>query len=185
MKTQEDTDLVLERVRAGEVEAFAEVVRAHQAAVWRTVAYTLRDHETVKDLVQQAFVNAYTSLDRFEAGADLGAWLRGIARNLVREELRRRAREDTRLEAYREHVEARLAGAGDGEPEDELRAALQACREKLPEPMQQALTLRYERGLGFDDVALTLGRTIAASRQLLQRVRLTLRDCIQGRLAGA
>jgi len=170
----------LARVRAGDIEAYADVVRAHQGSVWRVVALVVRDASLTHELVQQAFVEAYVALDRFDARGDFGAWVRGIARNLARQELRRLGREARRYDAYREHLEVTH---GEGESADAreqaLLAALARCREKLAEPAQHALELRYDKGLSFDHVAGALGRTVAATRQLLQRVRLQLRACIE------
>lgn len=184
--TERDAKAVLERVRAGELEAYAELVRAHQAEVWRVVAFALRDPEGSADLVQQAFVQAYDGLDRFEDGRDFGAWVRGIARNLVRQELRRRAREGRRMEAYRAHLETT------GEPDERaeayersLREALARCREGLAEPAQRALELRYREGRSFDEIAGALDRTVSAARQLLQRVRSKLRACIEAEMEAS
>jgi RNA polymerase sigma-70 factor (ECF subfamily) len=170
----------LARVRAGEIEAYAEVVRAHQVSVWRVVALVVRDAALTHELVQQAFVEAYFALDRFEAHRDFGPWVRGIARNLARQELRRRGREARRYDAYREHLEA-AHGEGDHADghEQALLVALARCRDKLAEPARRALELRYEQALSFEHVARALGRTVAATRQLLQRVRLQLRSCIE------
>ena len=73
----------------------------------------------------------------------------------------------------------------DGEDDDPLaahRAALTACRGTLPEPAAEALRLRYEGGKPFAEVADALGRTVAGARQLVQRTRSLLRDCVERRL---
>jgi RNA polymerase sigma-70 factor, ECF subfamily len=181
-----DVEEVLERVRAGDVEAYASVVRRFQGEVRQVVAFALRDVDGSADLVQQTFVDAFFHLDRFEAGRSFGAWVRGIARNLVREELRRRGREQARYTAYHSHLVA--CGGDDAcaeERERSLREALLRCREELSPPAKRALELRYDRGLDFDGVAEGLGRTVAAARQLLQRVRLLLKHCIEQRLEAS
>lgn len=181
-----DVDTTLDRVRAGDVEAYAAVVRQYQGEVWKVVMFALRDLDGSADLVQQTFVKAYCKLDRFESGRSFGAWVRGIARNLVREELRRRGRECKRYAAYQKHLE--VVAPNDlraDEHERALREALERCREELSLPAQRALELRYERGLGFDAVAEALDRTMAAARQLLQRTRLQLRSCIEQRMEAS
>lgn len=183
---QRELDAMLERVRAGNVEAYAEVVRTFQAEVWQVVMFAMRDVEGSADLVQQTFVNAYFALDRYQSGRSFGAWVRGIARNLVREELRRRGRECRRYAAFQKHLE--VVSSDDqraDEHEQALREALARCRDELSLPARRALELRYERGLGFADVAEALERTVAAARQLLQRVRLQLKNCIEQRLEAS
>jgi len=181
-----DVEAVLERVRGGDVEAYASIVRELQAEVWRVVTFALRDVDGSADLVQQTFVNAYFSIDRFEPGRSFGAWVRGIARNLVREELRRRGRECRRYAAFHAHLEVCCV---DDERADEheqaMRDALSRCREELSLPARRALELRYEQGLDFAAVADALDRTVAAARQLLQRVRLQLRQCIEQRMEAS
>lgn len=174
----------IERVLSGETDAYAEVVRAHQAEVRRIVAFAVRDFQATEELVQQVFVNAYMGLDRYDARRDLGAWLRSIARNLVRDEARRAAREHGKLRAYHERLDGRL---GDDEKAERrharLREALAKCREALGDDARRALELRYGRALDFGKVAGALGRTVAATRRMLSRVRLSLRHCIEGRMA--
>jgi len=181
--TAAQIDQVIERVLAGEQQAYGRIVRRYQQELWRVAAFALRDRAQTEDLVQQAFVTAYTKLDSFERGRDFGAWLRGITRNLARQELRRRARDDRRLMSYLAHLEA----LGDDDSADEheaaLRSALADCEQHLPQPARKALRLRYSEALDFAAVADAIGRTVAGARQLLQRVRLQLRDCIQEKLA--
>ena len=178
----EEVDEVIERVRGGQVEAYAEVVRFYQHQIWRVVAYALRTRAESEDLVQQTFVVAYRELDRFERGRDFGAWLRGIARNLVREQVRKRAREEVRMRRYLDHLEALDVDRAD-DREAALRRALTECRETLPDAAREALALRYDAGHDFSSVASAIGRTVAGARQLLQRTRRELRHCIEGKLA--
>jgi RNA polymerase sigma-70 factor (ECF subfamily) len=178
----------VESVRAGRVEDFALVVRHYQQDVWRLAAWALRDVSGTEELVQEVFVKAYLALDSFRADGDLGAWLRTIARNQVREELRRRAREDRRLKVYGEELAARLVDeASAAAAEDRagrLREALSRCRQKLADDAAQAVRLRYEDALGFEDIAARLGRSAAAVKQLLVRARLALRRCVEGTANG-
>jgi RNA polymerase sigma-70 factor (ECF subfamily) len=173
----------IERVLGGDTDAYAEVVRAHQAEVRRIVAFSIRDFQATEELVQQVFVNAYMGLDGYERGRDFGTWLRSIARNLVRDEARRSARERRRLKAYHERLAERLRDDEQAERRHALlRDALAKCREKLGPDARRALELRYGRALDFGKVADALGRTVAATRRMLSRVRTVLRNCIEGRV---
>ena len=127
-----DTERIIARVLSGELDAFAELVQAYQHDVWRVVAAMLLDTQKTEDLVQQTFVNAYRHLDRFEPGRDFGRWLKEIARNLVRHELRTRSREGRRLELYRRHLLSTGDDVAAAEAEDRLAEALAGCEQKLP-----------------------------------------------------
>ena len=175
-----EIDDLIRAVREGQVEAYAAVVRRYQEEIWRIAAYALRDMTETEDLVQRVFVQAYTKLDTYEPGRDFGVWLRTIARNMVREELRNRERLSRRLAAYQEHLAARFESPNDAEiRQAQLRQALARCRQRLAPAAARAIELRYERALDFEALARELGRTVAAARQYLGRVRLSLRRCIE------
>lgn len=179
-----DVESTIDRVLDGDVDAFAAIVRAFQDDVWRVASYGLRDMEATEEIVQQAFVNAFFHLDRFRRGKDFGAWLRGIARNLVRMEMRNRNRYTRRLIAYRNFINDRFTDNGSADRHGErLHEALEECTEALSPPATEALDLRYRQALGFEAIARKLGRTVAATRQMLGRIRLSLRNCIEERTA--
>ncbi len=178
-------DAAVARVLAGDREAFASVVDAGQDAVWRVAAQLLQDRAMTEELVQAAFVRAYERLATYAAGTDLIAWLVTIARNVVRNHLRDRQRERLRLHLYQEDLLARSGAVTEWRDEDErLQRDLAACRALLPGDAQEALRLFYSEDLPIAAVATRLGRTEAAAQKLLSRVRLSLRDCVQRRLAA-
>lgn len=178
-----DTDRVVLSVLHGEIDAYAELVRQYQQEVWRIVAAMLLDTQQTEEFVQRAFVQAYQQLHRFRPGHEFGPWIKEIARNTVRQELRRRAREDRRLEAYYNHWLALAEGAGQSDYDDRLADALDTCAQKLPSASAKLIELRYQCGLGFGEIAVSIGRTVEATRQQLARIRLALRDCIDKQMA--
>jgi RNA polymerase sigma-70 factor (ECF subfamily) len=179
-------DQIIEQVLAGDVEAYADLVRRYQREVWKVVTAMLHSAKVTEDLVQQSFVNAYLHLAQYQRGSDFGFWIKSIARNLVRQELRSRSRETRRMEIYRKHLVDRFKDDDTAtRREAMLRDALTKCREKLPEHSADVLDLRYAKAMSFEEIASGLGRTVEATRQLLSRVRLLLRDCIERGMAGA
>lgn len=178
------TDDLIARIRAGEIERYADLVRRHQQDVRRVVSALLRDLRSTEDLVQQTFVNAYEHLDRFRPGADFAVWIKTIARNLARMELRSRSREGRRLDAYQALLEGRWREDAEAHRrESAVGDALRACRENVGGDAARVLSMRYEQGRPFDEISARIGRSVEAVRQLLFRVRLSLRDCIQKRLS--
>lgn len=167
-------------VLGGDTDAYAELVKRYQRDVWRAVSSMPLDFKTSEEVVHQAFVNAYLNLDSFDRSSEFGTWIRSIARNLARQELRSRSRQGRLLELYGERLDRQT------EPEDgAVTDALRACRQKLPDRGAEMLDLRYRDALGFEEIARRLGKTVEAARQHLSRLRLLLRDCIQQRLAGS
>jgi RNA polymerase sigma-70 factor (ECF subfamily) len=132
-----EADRIVEEVLAGDTEAFAGLVRLFQESVWRIGASLLRDRDATENLVQQVFVDAYLHLDQYEPGTDFGAWIRTVARNRLRKELRSASREDRRLAAYRERLAERLrVQATDYQDDSETYMnALRGCRQQLSRPL--------------------------------------------------
>lgn len=181
-----DVDLLIRRVRAGETEVFAEVVRLYEQPVWRVVAAMLQNLEESREMMQQVFVTAYQHLDRYELGRDFGFWIKAIARNCVRKELRRLSRESQRLSVYRERIEQRLRDTAEADRhEAAFLEALEKCRQELPERSAVAIEHRYVGGKPFEQIAALLQTTTSAVEKLLSRARISLRDCIESRLSEA
>ena len=178
-----DVDELVRRVLAGQTERFADIVRRHEREVWRIVSALLPDAPLGENLLQQTFINAFERLHQYRGGG-LELWLKQIARNLVTDELRRRAREGERLRHYTAYVSAVLEADDAGERDRELEEAVRACRDSLTSAPRRALELYYDDSMSLERVAVALGRTVVATRQLLFRTRLALRECVRRRLAS-
>src|SRR5688572_3652934 len=85
-----DEPLQVERAKAGDREAFSQLVRLHQAVVRAYVSAHVRAAETADDLAQEVFLRAFRRLDAFQLpeSGSMRPWLLGIARNLLLEHLR-------------------------------------------------------------------------------------------------
>lgn len=178
------TDDLLALVLDGRTEAYEEIVRRYQRDVLRVVSLLLADRATTEDLVQQVFVNAYVALPRFELGRDFGPWLRTIARNAVREELRRRSRYGRRLKTYGEILAARLSDPASADLyERTMLDALKQCVQRLRARAAAVIRQRYTEGKSLDEIAAETGSTNSAVRSLLCRVRVKLRECVERRMA--
>jgi RNA polymerase sigma-70 factor (ECF subfamily) len=178
-----EADEIVEQVLTGRIDAFERIIELYECDVRRVVATLLENRETTLDLIQEVFVNAYFHLHRFRKGEDFGVWLRSIARNLVRKELRTRSRETRRLHVYRDHLARRLSDDEAAERHSRrIAEAHQKCREQLPAHSSEVLDLRYGRALSIQEIASQLGRSLEAIKQLLYRARLLLRGCMENRM---
>ena len=178
------TDELVRLVRGGRTDYFEEIVDRYQRDVLRIVTATLYDRNQSEDLVQQVFVNAFMHLADFQTGRDFGAWLRTIARNAVREHLRKNARYERRLKVYGELLSHRWEDEDRAQEFDEsLRRALEDCLQRLPDKAAQAVRLRYHGGLDYAAMATSMDSSSGALRNLLSRVRVRLRECIERGMA--
>ena len=174
---------IIQKVLAGDIDAYEEIVQEYQEEVWRIIAFTLHDISYTEDLVQEVFVKAFRNLETYDPERNFGVWIRTIARNLLRNEIRRAMRERKAFRNYREYLMKRLEDNEKAEQHEvRLAQALAKCREHMEGDAGQALELRYEKSMGFSEIAETLNRTVAAARQLLMRVRSILRQCVEERM---
>ena len=173
-------DELISLIVGGRTELYEEVIRRYQRDVLNVVSNLLYDRGPAEELVQQVFVNAYFALPQFRKGSDFGRWIRTIARNAAREELRRQSRYDRRLRTYGRMLEARLAenesAAAHGQV---LIEALEKCVGRLPEREAAAIRLRYSEGKTFEEIAGVLGGTGGSIRNLLCRARAALRQSVE------
>jgi RNA polymerase sigma-70 factor, ECF subfamily len=173
-------DEVIRRVLGGETALFGVIVRTYSPDVLRVVILMLADRVLTENIVQQTFVNVYEHLHEFRQGEDFGRWVRAIARNLVRDELRRSSRERGRMARYRTYLLSKLSSNDQSDKREQLLAdVLSGCRNKLAALAARALRLRYDDELPFNDVAAAIGRSPEATRQIVTRARMALRLCMQ------
>ena len=143
------------------------------------------DPEWVDDVAQDVFLVALREQESFDQTRDVGKWLRGIARNLVRNELRKDAR---RRRILHDALAELLVGVVDDEPEvsDWQHArmpALRDCVEQLPSQSRKIVAGRYGGGWKAPDLADHLGMTPGSVRQALVRIRRQLKVCIEQKVA--
>jgi RNA polymerase sigma-70 factor (ECF subfamily) len=184
-KVDEFTDGELVRViLEGRTDLYEVLVRRYQRDVLRIVGTLLCDRHTVDDLAQQVFVNAYFSLPRYQQEQDFGAWVRTIARNAIREELRRRSRYNRRLKTYYGTLSARLANENDASLYEELlEESLRKCLRRLAPRAGRVVRLRYDEAKSVEKIAKDLGTSPNAISTLLYRARLALRECVEREMA--
>ena len=155
--------------RAGDGDAFGELVKRHQRAIYRLAAAILGSAPEAEDATQETFVRAYESLHRYDARRAFGPWLRGIAVKVCRQRQRsqaRRARHHGPLgEADKEPV-----ATEDPEPSPMAQAALEALAE-LEDSYRLPLTLFYLEQASVGEVAEALGLSEGAVRVRLHRGR--------------
>ena len=77
-----DDGVLVERTRDGDRRAFSELVRRHQAVVFRACYRILGDREDAKDASQEAFVRAYGKLDTFGGRSAFRTWILRVAMNV-------------------------------------------------------------------------------------------------------
>ena len=170
LSTQSDERLV-DLVRAGSEPAFETIVERYRRALMRYVSRLLPP-ERAEDVVQQAFVKAYDAMHRDGAELSLKPWLYRIAHNTALNALRDRGLRHDELDERIDGVERPDQALERSQGLRDVLVAVQA----LPERQRDAILLRELEGRSYTEIALALGVTDGAVRQLLHRARNSLRS---------
>jgi RNA polymerase sigma-70 factor (ECF subfamily) len=184
---------LLAALRARAPGAYEQLVRTHGGRLLAVARRLLTSEEDARDAVQEAFLNAFRNIDRFEGQALLSTWLHRIVVNVSLMKLRSRKRRpeeslDHLLPAFRDdgHFAERFESGS--EPADqrmareEEQAAVRAAIDELPEHYRTILLLRDIEGIGTQDVADQLGISPNAVKLRLHRARQALRTLLAPRL---
>lgn len=176
----EINDTELEAAKAGERAAISLLVQVWHRPLRAFVATTLVSPQDVDDVAQEVFLRAIERIDRVENANSLGPFLRGVARNVIRERQRKYAREGT---AYMRFAEDRLESAtarkkAEWLADPELLSALRSCLAGLPDKSRQMLALRYADQLNSDQIGQQVGLNGPAVRTAMRRARNALLKCI-------
>jgi RNA polymerase sigma factor (sigma-70 family) len=169
LSTQSDERLV-DLVRAGSEPAFETIVERYRRALMRYVSRLLPP-ERAEDVVQQSFVNAYEAMHRDGAELNLRPWLYRIAHNTALNALRDRGLRHDELDERIDGVERPDQALERTQGLRDVLVAVQA----LPDRQRDAIVLRELEGRSYEEIALALGVTDGAVRQLLNRARNSLR----------
>jgi len=172
------------RVLAGDVALFEVLMRRHNQRVYRAVRSIVRNEGEVEDLMQQAWLRAYTRLPSFAGASAFSTWLLRIAVNEALGRLRRRRRSPS-VEAAQELEER--AGPATSDPEvqtvaRETLALIEVAVDRLPETQRTVYMLRDVEELSTRECASALGISEEAVKIRLHRARSALRDTLSGPL---
>jgi RNA polymerase sigma-70 factor, ECF subfamily len=185
----DDEATLVAQLRAGDEAAFEQVVRKYGGRLLAVARRIVGSEEDARDVVQEGFMNAFKSLDRFECNAKLSTWLHRIVVNVALMKLRTRKRKpeqsiETMLPSFLDdgHHEERFQSWD--EPIDKLMERAENRRlvreqiDALPEGYRTVLVLRDIEGLDTEETANVLGLSVNATKIRLHRARQALRTLL-------
>ncbi len=185
MNDVSDWELVA-RSRAGDMNAFAVLVRRYQTPVMQFCYRMVGSAQDAEEVAQESFVRVYRHLHRLEPQAKFSTLLFGIARNLalnmVRDAKRRGRGQAEPLDAF-DH-DAGAAARPDREARlHELEALIERGMELLSEEHREILLLREVTGMDYDGIAKAIRCRKGTVKSRLARAREALRVQVM-RLSG-
>jgi RNA polymerase sigma-70 factor (ECF subfamily) len=181
---------VVARVRAGEVGLFEVLMRRYNQRLYRVARAILGDDSEAEDVMQDAYVRAFSHLDQFAGRARFSTWLTRIAvyEALARARRRRRTVEIDAMDHTRSQALPGLRSA-ERSPEQQvidqnLKAVLESAIERLSESHRSVLVLRDIESLSTAETAACLGVSEAVVKTRLHRGRALLRRELAAASAG-
>jgi len=175
---------VVERARKGDAEAFRELVEGYSSKLFRLAYRITGDEQSAEDAVQEAFLRAYRSLDRFDSRSQFGTWLHRIAVNAALDLARKQQRQNLRHEER---------PAGEDEPplpspapgpdrivlSLEVERAVRSALSSLSAMERTAFVLRHFEGRSIAEICEQLGLGASAGKQAIFRAVKKLRRVLE------
>ena len=187
----EDDDLkYVVLCRKGDTEAFAELVERHQKKMLNIAYRMLGDYDEACDIVQEAFLAAYKSINKFKAEARFSTWLYRIVVNYTKNRLKQRKNraqhEAASLDESGERQNgctACLSAASTGNPAElleqrEREEHVQKCITALDVEYREVLVMRDIQGFSYEEIRDILKIPDGTVKSRLSRARVALKDCL-------
>src|SRR2546427_10702333 len=180
-----DEMALVNAAKAGDVEAFEELIRRYDRNVFRIAQHITQNREDAEDVVQDAFFKAYSNLAQFQGQSKFYTWLVRIAGNEALMKLRRRRPErtvslDEEVKTEDDSVPREVADWSPNPEKQynqaELREILTKTIQGLPPSFRTVFVLRDVEGLSTEETAEALELSIPAVKSRLLRARLQLRE---------
>ena len=172
-------DVLIQEVLAGNTAGFELLMRRYNERIYRAARAIVRDAAEAEDVMQQAYVNAFTHLRQFNGAARFSTWLTRIAMNEALARVRRRGRFEA-FDEERPNVELLMFRTPAENPERqafsrELAALLEGAIDSLPNGLREVFVLREVEGLSTAEVADCLDVSEDVVKTRLSRSRAQLR----------
>ena len=173
MSTDLHTQLI-DRSRQGDLRAQHRLFNLYVKAMYNTVVRIVPNTMEAEDVVQEAFVRAFQSLDSFRNQSSFGFWLKRIMINAALNALKKRKREPLELS---EDLELEAGPLADIDPtEMPAPEVVHKAIKQLPEGCRVVFTLYQLEGYEQKEIAETLGVSLSTIKTQYRRARLLLRE---------
>ena len=170
------------RLQLNDRAAFETIVQTYQRGIFAYLRSRVLGTTDAEDLTQEVFLRFYQARARFDTTSMIRPFLLGIARNLLREHLRKlkRRKEVAWTELCLELDE--MVQVHPGETNEDSLRHLPSCLGELGQSAREAIHLRYSGNLSLLDIGQRLKRSEGAIKLLMFRARQALKYCLDGKM---
>ena len=173
-------ELGFARARAGDVQAFAALVRLHQRSIYSLALRMLGSKEAADDLAQDVFLQLHLKLGTIDSAEHLVFWLRRVVTHRAIDRLRQRLP----FETVSIDDETDIADAAHG-ADPLLQRQLRTLVAQLPAAARAVIVLRYQEDLDPIEIARTLDMPLNTVKSHLKRALAALRARIGATTAAS
>jgi len=175
---------LVQNLRSGDSAAMEEFYNIYRSRLYNLVLNQVEQNQAVaEDLVQETFLAALGSLDKFRGDSQLYTWLRSIAFHKLNDYYRRQVRRsETKGSSPDFDAMKQLEQTGDDEPatltvmeSEEVRQSVNQALEELPQDYQEVLVLKYLEEMPVLEISQVMGRSPKSVEGLLSRARKAMR----------
>lgn len=171
---------LVQAARAGDDEAFREIVKRHEPAVARTVIGMLGNSPEAEDVGQETFIRFYRALPAFRGESSVATYLTRIAINLSLNELKRRKRMAGRLSAKPVEEHGNIADEKQDIYGMMERGRVRRAIDQLDEKSRSVVVLRLMDGYSTEETSRILKIPVGTVLSRLSRAQMKLRDILIG-----
>ncbi|HRR06401.1 MAG TPA: sigma-70 family RNA polymerase sigma factor, partial [Victivallales bacterium] len=157
---------VIRKVQAGDIEQYEKLIEFYQDRLRFVLSYYCFSSDTVEEIVHEAFVQAYLSIENFDVNKPFFPWLKTIALNKLRKFVRQLAVKRKNADDYIYHLYlSNVIDEDDSSiyPEDKL-LALKKCLNKLPAKQFEILQRHYMGDLSFAQLAKIFEKKVSTMK---------------------
>jgi RNA polymerase sigma-70 factor (ECF subfamily) len=179
---------LVKKLRSGNNAAMEEFYNIYRSRLYTLILDQVgRDQTIAEDLVQETFLAALSSLDKFRGDSQLYTWLRSIAFHKLNDFYRRQVRQPKSKESSPDYdVMKQLEQTGDDKPAasavmetEEIRQSVHQALEDLPQDYQEVLVLKYLEEMPVLEISQVMGRSPKSVEGLLSRARKAMRASLE------
>lgn len=182
-----DEAALIRRASAGEAAAARQIIRIHNQRLYRLVRAVLRSNADAEDVLQEAYLRAFASLNTFNGGSSLSTWLSRIALNAALMRLRaqkRQKRAAPPIAAMEAQIIPFPLSSSTADPERvmaqrQLLHLVEEATDALPETFRLVFVARVIEGLNVEETAGLLGLPAATVKTRLHRARKLIRTRLE------